>query len=151
MGKMFTCADGTMFPIDDILSVEEVRRTHTTFDGTKVQPIGLSSVSEAEELAKRANMLLYKESDAGRAVRHFFARLFRKDIIQSDVEKEVSNEGIAYSESIRDLQRFTNGEVVFWNYKYYVLKKWDVRIRNKRATIRISNDDYERLQKVVKK
>ena len=150
MAKMFTCTDGTMFPIDDILSVEEAQRSFTTDNGLTVHPIGLSSISEAEALAQRGNELLYEESAVGRAIRHFFIRLFRKDVSWSDEEMRRSVKDSASHASFIDLIRFKKGEVVMFGTRYYVMKQWDVRVRNKRDTIRISNDDYEQLKKVVK-
>ena len=146
MANMFTCSDGTMFPINEILSVQEADLSfHVNGVGTRT-PITLSSANEALSIAKRHYIGSYEESAFGRAIRHFFVRLFRKSISESDTSQKRYAESMSEFSVKEDLSRFKQGERVLWGTEYYALKRWDVRIRNKKYTIRISHEDYMKLQ-----
>ena len=74
-----------------------------------------------------------------------------KDIVASDDEQEVEDLDYAFQLVEEWTKELEDGYAVWLGGSYYALKRWDVKLRNNSCSIRISNADYERLCKMVKK
>lgn len=143
MSEMFKCKDGTMFPINDILSIEEVKY----HDKEGVETIVFESVSEVAKYVK-SRSYAYDETFIGRFFRHLFVKCSRVDVRESDKNEKLRSEASIDStiDMIKEGLRCNDGPITgMLQGELLVLKQWDVRIRHKKYAVRISHDDYKRL------
>ena len=174
MSKMFKCSDGTMFPVNGVLSIEEATDYYND-RGELVRPIIFTDEQKLKESLACARVSrsrpLGKTVYRGEYNEFFYVKFFRRlsvwlrggDVRKSDQEVEEKAQR-AYEEALREServleenQRAYENEVasisipptcqVFRSGQYYYLamKQWKVKIRAKRERITISHADYKRL------
>ena len=145
MGRMFKCEDGTMFPISEVLSVQEA--TYRDYGGNVVDPEAVFTDEEAMKLAyahAKVSPDDYEEGWIAKTFRHLCVKLKKGDVRKSDQKVKEGNQR-AYKKAVEFQRRLCFPGPTDPVRDGMVMKQWEVRIRRKRDVIIISNADYKKL------
>ena len=147
MSKMFKCENGTVFPINEVLSVKEA--TYYDYAGVRVPYPKVFTDAEKLKSEYARKMVSREDCEEGfiaKSIRRLFVRLTKGEKALQESDERAKKEE----------QRSYEKELEFWSWdaptspighvsEGMVMKQWDVKIRHRRDAIRISHADYERL------
>lgn len=159
MSKMFRCENGTMFSIDEVLSIKEAATYYDKL-GNKIKPDRIfSSEKEMKDEMPNASRLGKSTFDVGELLvapilapiflgGYLIQRIFKsKDEIDADEKRKI--ERLTAEDKKQDPERwkvYLEEGVLYLPSGYWTVRQWDVTLKNQQKKIHIFNSDYERLR-----
>ena len=165
MGKMFKCENGTMFAIDDVLSIEKAERYYDK-EGNKISP---SRIFSSEKELKDAIPSIVRKPKSytcgdfvddvlslpitGPLLLLHAAHKYVCKAIPTPFEKPAEKAEREKKEEENSVKREVSSWEDYLQYGYFydndykpcTVKQWEVKVKNQKEKIHIFNSDYERL------